>query len=321
MRFAVVSAFFTAIIIAAVGHVSAVPATSKVVVPGGDHNVTFATTTATVNNATISTVSVLESRTFKHKKLDVHLVAGNFYGAPIPPWKLGYHPGWYFGNHYEIAVSFGYGSLFPCLKDVFVCNLYDSFPWVFHCPGFGYPPFHPPPPPPHYPHGIPLPPPPPSSPPPPHYPHGAPPSPPSPPPPHYPHGVPPSPPSPHPPYGVPPPPPPSPPSPPSGHPPYYGGNGWVQTFGPLDGAVEASDYLTYGLVDTIQDCETMCSYVQGCVFFNAYHDVHGKNGSPLLTCSLFSGIHGPESCTNKGGQSQPDGSINYITDSVGYYRY
>lgn len=26
---------------------------------------------------------------------------GNHYGAPIPPWSRGCHPGWYFGNHAE----------------------------------------------------------------------------------------------------------------------------------------------------------------------------------------------------------------------------
>ncbi|THU82668.1 hypothetical protein K435DRAFT_971864 [Dendrothele bispora CBS 962.96] len=187
-----------------------------------------------------------------------HLVASNFYGAPIPPWKKGYHPGWYYGDHYDVAKKFGFGFIFPYLKDAIVCKLFDIFPLIFHCPGFKFEPFHPKPLPPSYPAGVP-----------------------------------------------------SPPSSPQQ------GDGWVQTFSGLDGAVQADDYLTYGLVDTVDNCKLMCTYVDGCAFINAYHD----DGSPLLTCALFSAIHGPEAATNKGGQTQPDGSIDFITDSVGYYRY
>ncbi|KAJ3867453.1 hypothetical protein EV359DRAFT_61494 [Lentinula novae-zelandiae] len=95
-------------------------------------------------------------------------------------------------------------------------------------------------------------------------------------------------------------------------------NGWVQTFSNLDGATQADDYLTYGLVDTIEDCEAMCLNVQGCNFINTYHDVNGKNGSPQLTCSLFSLCHDASDADNKGGQTQPDGSVDYITDSNGF---
>ncbi|THU99832.1 hypothetical protein K435DRAFT_658281, partial [Dendrothele bispora CBS 962.96] len=139
-----------------------------------------------------------------------------------------------------------------------VCNLFDVIPFIFHCPRFKYPPFHPRPLPPHFPHGISAPPP--------------------------------------------------------------EGDGWVQTFGGLGVAVEAGDYLTYGLADTIDDCKLMCTYIEGCIFFNTYRDVFGQNG-PLLTCALFSGIHGPESCANKGGLVQLDGHFNAIADSAGFYRY
>ncbi|KAJ3806257.1 hypothetical protein EV368DRAFT_42891 [Lentinula lateritia] len=89
-------------------------------------------------------------------------------------------------------------------------------------------------------------------------------------------------------------------------------------FSGLTGAIQGSGYLTYGLVDTVSDCETMCDNVSGCVFFNSYHDVNGKNGSPLLTCSLYDTPHTADEATNTGGQTQPDGSVNYITDSDGY---
>ncbi|KAH7879258.1 uncharacterized protein C8R40DRAFT_1166502 [Lentinula edodes] len=88
-------------------------------------------------------------------------------------------------------------------------------------------------------------------------------------------------------------------------------------FSGLTGAIQGSGYLTYGLVDTVSDCETMCDNVSGCVFFNSYHDVNGKNGSPLLTCSLYNTPHTADEATNTGGQTQPDGSVNYITDSDG----
>ncbi|KAJ3757726.1 hypothetical protein EV360DRAFT_45446 [Lentinula raphanica] len=89
-------------------------------------------------------------------------------------------------------------------------------------------------------------------------------------------------------------------------------------FSGLKGAIEGSGYLTYGLVDTVSDCEAMCNKVSSCVFINTYHDVNGKNGSPLLTCSLYSKVHSAADATNKGGQKQPNGSVDYITDSAGY---
>ncbi|KAK0206732.1 hypothetical protein DFS33DRAFT_615492 [Desarmillaria ectypa] len=122
---------------------------------------------------------------------------------------------------------------------------------------------------------------------------------------------------------------------PSPKPPPATGNGYTDVFSNYTGAVEGSDYLTYGLVDTVQDCKDMCNSVDGCVYINckwlsvrmspmpnflytAYHDVNGKGGSPLLTCSLFSKCHTIADATNVGGQTQSDGSINYITDSEGY---
>ncbi|KAK0211348.1 hypothetical protein DFS33DRAFT_373241 [Desarmillaria ectypa] len=95
-------------------------------------------------------------------------------------------------------------------------------------------------------------------------------------------------------------------------------DGYTQTFYNYTGATEAVDYMTYGLVDTVADCKAMCDSVNGCVFVNSYHDVNGKNGSPLLTCSLFSHCHTLVDAINRGGQSQPDGSIDFVTNSDGY---
>ncbi|KAG6841404.1 hypothetical protein C0991_011568 [Blastosporella zonata] len=121
------------------------------------------------------------------------------------------------------------------------------------------------------------------------------------------------------------------------HTPPPSGDGYTQTFSNLTGATQASDYQTYGLVDTVADCKAMCNSVSGCTFVNsrflllkwgiqnvaylyliAYHDVNGKGGSTQLTCSLFTQCHDASDADNVGGQSQPDGSIDYITDSDGW---
>ncbi|GLB35171.1 putative fruit-body specific protein a [Lyophyllum shimeji] len=95
-------------------------------------------------------------------------------------------------------------------------------------------------------------------------------------------------------------------------------DGYTQTFANLTGATQASDYLTFGLVDTIAGCKTMCNSVNGCKFVNTYHDVNGKDGSTQLTCSLFSNCHNSSDATNTGGQTQPDGSIDFIRNSDGW---
>ncbi|KAK0190809.1 hypothetical protein F5146DRAFT_1045854 [Armillaria mellea] len=97
-------------------------------------------------------------------------------------------------------------------------------------------------------------------------------------------------------------------------------DGYKQVFYNYNGAVQADDYLTYGLVDTVEECMDMCDSVDGCNFINPYYDVNGKNGSPLMTCSLFTQCHGIEDADNYGGQTQPDGSVDYIAESAGYCR-
>ncbi|KAJ7594083.1 hypothetical protein C8J56DRAFT_1002112 [Mycena floridula] len=95
-------------------------------------------------------------------------------------------------------------------------------------------------------------------------------------------------------------------------------DGYTPTFTNITAAVQADDYITFGLTQNVADCKAMCNNVEGCAFVNTYHDVNGKDGSPLLTCSLFSKCHGPADADNKGGQSQPDGSIDFIINSDGY---
>ncbi|KAH0579785.1 hypothetical protein H2248_002620 [Termitomyces sp. 'cryptogamus'] len=71
------------------------------------------------------------------------------------------------------------------------------------------------------------------------------------------------------------------------HNPSSTGDGYTQTFSGLTGAIEANDYLTYGLVDTVAgmlylgryvtllihlvvlECKAMCNSVSGCVFVNS----------------------------------------------------
>lgn len=51
---------------------------------------------------------------------------------------------------------------------------------------------------------------------------------------------------------------------------------------------------------------------------SAYHDVNGKGGSTQLTCSLFSSCHNSSDADNVGGQTQPDGSVDFIINSDGF---
>ncbi|KAK0226505.1 hypothetical protein IW262DRAFT_1431518 [Armillaria fumosa] len=110
---------------------------------------------------------------------------------------------------------------------------------------------------------------------------------------------------------------------------------YMEMFSNHTGAVRASDYQTYTLVDSVQDCMDFCDSVEGCLFINrrssvhpltrlsnfwliAFHDVNGKDGSPDFTCSVFAGCHTADDATNTGGQTQPDGTIDSIADSSGF---
>ncbi|KJA19552.1 carbohydrate-binding module family 1 protein [Hypholoma sublateritium FD-334 SS-4] len=95
-------------------------------------------------------------------------------------------------------------------------------------------------------------------------------------------------------------------------------DGYIETFDNITAAVQADDFLTFGLVETVADCMAMCDSVPGCTFVNSFHDVNGKGGSTDLTCSLFSFCHTTADADNAGGQSQPDGSIDFIINSDGW---
>ncbi|KAJ6548734.1 hypothetical protein B0H19DRAFT_1161851 [Mycena capillaripes] len=86
-------------------------------------------------------------------------------------------------------------------------------------------------------------------------------------------------------------------------------NGYSQTFYNLTCASQDGSYQTYGLVDTVADCEAMCDSVSGCTFFNR---------NPQLTCALFTYCLDASTADNCGGQTQPDYTIDYIRNSDGY---
>ncbi|KAE9402566.1 hypothetical protein BT96DRAFT_974193 [Gymnopus androsaceus JB14] len=103
-------------------------------------------------------------------------------------------------------------------------------------------------------------------------------------------------------------------------------SGYTETFSNLSCATQASDYITYGLVDTVADCETMCTNVSGCTFFNIYYDYNSNpkgnyNGNGTqLTCSLFQDKHTASDATNCGNQPQSNGGVDTIENSCGWYK-
>ncbi|KAJ6565904.1 hypothetical protein DFH09DRAFT_1081550 [Mycena vulgaris] len=63
---------------------------------------------------------------------------------------------------------------------------------------------------------------------------------------------------------------------------------YTQVFYDLSCAVQDYSYETYGLVDTVQDCQAMCDSVAGCGFVNTYYDNNSAaKNSDQLTCGLL----------------------------------
>ncbi|KAJ7100686.1 hypothetical protein B0H15DRAFT_927357 [Mycena belliarum] len=85
------------------------------------------------------------------------------------------------------------------------------------------------------------------------------------------------------------------------------------------------NYLTFGIVESIQGCADMCDKVVKCIFFNSYHDVNagaGKAYTTKLTCALFAVVVPAANATNCGNQQQqghPVG-VTQITDSYAYFK-
>ncbi|KAJ7122434.1 hypothetical protein C8R44DRAFT_786167 [Mycena epipterygia] len=82
-------------------------------------------------------------------------------------------------------------------------------------------------------------------------------------------------------------------------------------------------YLTFVIVEDMNECADKCDSVSKCIFANSYYDVNagdGKNNTEKLTCSLFSKVLNAASATNCGDQQQqdPPNGRTYITDSYGF---
>ncbi|KAJ7755800.1 hypothetical protein B0H16DRAFT_1827657 [Mycena metata] len=99
----------------------------------------------------------------------------------------------------------------------------------------------------------------------------------------------------------------------------YSSPPYTRAFYNLDCGCEDGSYLTYGLVEVVEDCQAMCDSISGCIFYNTYHDVYAK-GYQQYTCTLYKKVLTVSSAKYCGGQHQSDGSINHITNSEGYYK-
>ncbi|KAJ7466567.1 hypothetical protein B0H11DRAFT_2307114 [Mycena galericulata] len=93
---------------------------------------------------------------------------------------------------------------------------------------------------------------------------------------------------------------------------------YTVAFQNIDASVEASDYLSYVLTSTVQECLDACACDNsGCTFANPYYDNNAKD-TTLLTCSFYATCHTAADAVNFGGQSEPDGGLSTISNSSGY---
>ncbi|KAF8885464.1 fruit-body specific protein A [Infundibulicybe gibba] len=92
------------------------------------------------------------------------------------------------------------------------------------------------------------------------------------------------------------------------------------TFTNLTAAVNTGDFITFSLQPTTAACTAFCTSVTNCTFANSYLDVNGKNGTTMLTCSLYTKCHNAVDATNTGGQIQPNGKPDTIASSDGFCR-
>ncbi|TFK60273.1 hypothetical protein BDN72DRAFT_850675 [Pluteus cervinus] len=87
-----------------------------------------------------------------------------------------------------------------------------------------------------------------------------------------------------------------------------------------DAAIEGAGFLTFELVDSLQECFDFCDGIDGCVFVNAFDEFNDPNSpQPAHKCSAYSQVHGAEDKTNFGGQLlDPALGLTFIQDSVGF---
>ncbi|KAJ7131204.1 hypothetical protein C8R44DRAFT_871727 [Mycena epipterygia] len=102
---------------------------------------------STVFSALAVAVSgAMATATFTSESVSAGFNAQNYYGAPIPPWEKGHHPGWYYGHGIApIGITYILGGV--------LCDLFSFLHLGFYCPTAlpPRPPHSPPyPPPPEY---------------------------------------------------------------------------------------------------------------------------------------------------------------------------
>ncbi|KAF7324643.1 hypothetical protein MKEN_00505800 [Mycena kentingensis (nom. inval.)] len=204
----------------------------------------------------VATYSAQHNVTVATTRMAYAINSGSAYGAPIPPWEPGAHPGWYFGRCGNCP-----SGLLCLVDDILgiVCNLLKLILGGYNiCPVAA----------PTYP-------------------------------------------DPKPPYGgtgsgsgtV---------TPPPTFPPKLPGS-YFYTYQNLTCAAEGCEtYMTFGMVESIIDCVSMCDSVPGCIWANSYYDVNSSksrapNGDILLTCSLFNVLKTQADATNCGRQQQVAG--------------
>ncbi|KAF7340545.1 Antifreeze protein [Mycena sanguinolenta] len=85
----------------------------------------------------------------------------------------------------------------------------------------------------------------------------------------------------------------------------------------LNASIQASDFLTFTLTDTPEECIDFCACVPGgCAFANSYFD-NDKN-TTMLTCAIYASCHTAADATNTGGQSLPNGGLSTVVNSTGF---
>ncbi|KAF8178826.1 hypothetical protein K438DRAFT_1843734 [Mycena galopus ATCC 62051] len=92
---------------------------------------------------------------------------------------------------------------------------------------------------------------------------------------------------------------------------------FTTAFENLTASIQGDDFLTFTLVDTVEECVDFCACVSGgCQFANLYFD-NAKN-TTMLTCAAYTGCHNATDATNTGGQTLPGGGVSTVTNSSGY---
>ncbi|KAJ7643861.1 hypothetical protein FB45DRAFT_282800 [Roridomyces roridus] len=91
---------------------------------------------------------------------------------------------------------------------------------------------------------------------------------------------------------------------------------FTTAFQNLNASIQAGDFMTFTLADTVDECVDFCACIDGCAFANFYFD-NDKN-TTQLTCAAYASCHTAAEATNFGGQSLPNGGFSAVSVSAGY---